>query len=261
MEDIITLENALMQLFFPGPQGNNPRSLRRTVEFLMESAMHLIYDSAALAIQYENPEMSEEECCSIAAGYADRIGEKLPEIRRLLKTDAEAGYEGDPAALSVHEVILCYPYMKAMAVHRIAHLMHRIGIPLLPRMMSEAVHSETGIDIHPGASIGESFFIDHGTGVSIGETTVIGNHVKLYHGVTLGALSVENHGKAIQGKKRHPTIEDGVWIYANATILGNITIGHGSTIYAGTMITQDIPPHSVVRTANTDIAVESNVPR
>ena len=259
MDDIKTLNDCLMQLFFPGHLGDSPKSLRNAVQFQMENTMHLIYDSTALALRYENEGMSEEDGERKAVELADRIAAKLPEIRRILKTDAAAGYEGDPASLSVHEVILCYPYMKAMAVHRTAHLMHKLGIPLLPRMMSEAVHSETGIDIHPGAEIGESFFIDHGTGVSIGETTVIGSHVKLYHGVTLGALSVEDHGASIQGKKRHPTIEDGVWIYANATILGNITIGKNSTIYAGTMITQDIPPCSVVRNANTDITVESSV--
>ena len=256
MDDIRTLEEMLMQLFFPGHQGDNPKTLKKVVQYLMENTMHLMYDSISLALQYEYPDMRETECSDKATSYSDKIGEALPQIRRILKTDAEAGYEGDPAALSVHEVILCYPYMKAMAVHRVAHLMHTLHIPLLPRMMSEAVHAETGIDIHPGAKIGEGFFIDHGTGVSIGETTVIGNNVKLYHGVTLGALSVENHGKTIQGKKRHPTIEDGVWIYANATILGNVTIGKESTIYSGTMITQDIPPYSVVRTSNTDITVE-----
>ncbi len=256
MEDIITLNSCLMKLFFPGHLGDNPKRLRNAVQYQMENTMHLIYDSISLALRYENDELGEEEGNRKAAEYADKIAGKLPEIRRILKTDAQAGYRGDPASLSVHEVILCYPYMKAMAVHRVAHLMHTLGIPLLPRMMSEAVHSETGIDIHPGATIGESFFIDHGTGVSIGETTVIGCSVKLYHGVTLGALSVEDHGASLGGRKRHPTIEDGVWIYANATILGDITIGKNSTIYSGTMITQNIPPHSVVRNANTDISIE-----
>ncbi len=257
MDDIRTLEETLMKLFFPGHQGSeNPKGLRKVIQYLMEDTMHLIYDSIFLALQYENPDKEEGEIEKQAVSLADKVGEALPEIRAMLKTDAQAGYEGDPASLSTHEVILCYPYMKAMAVHRIAHLMYKLGVPLVPRMMSEAVHSETGIDIHPGASIGESFFIDHGTGVSIGETTVIGSHVKLYHGVTLGALSVDNHGKNIQGRKRHPTIEDGVKIYANATILGDITIGKGSTIYSGTMITENIPPYSVVRNANTEITVE-----
>ena len=256
MDDIKTLNDCLMQLFFPGHLGDSPKSLRNAVQFQMENTMHLIYDSTSLALRYENEGMSEEDGERKAVELADRIAAKLPEIRRILKTDAAAGYEGDPAAGSTHEVILCYPYLPALAVYRIAHLMHTMGIPLVPRMMSESIHARTGIDIHPGAVIGESFFIDHGTGVSIGQTAVIGKHVKMYHGVTLGALSVDNHGKAIEGQKRHPTIEDDVTIYANATILGNITIGRGSTIFSGTMITEDIPPYSVVRTANTEIAVE-----
>lgn len=257
MDDIETLERMLMQLFFPGHQGTEtPQKLRRVIQYLMESTMHLLCDSIALALRYSREGMSEEESNAEAERLSDRIGEALPGIRRILKTDAAAGYEGDPASMSVHEVILCYPYMEAMAVHRVAHLMHKLGIPLVPRMMSESIHSRTGIDIHPGAEIGESFFIDHGTGVSIGETSTIGCNVRMHHGVTLGALSVENHGNAIQGKKRHPTIEDDVRIYANATILGPVTIGKGSTVYPGTMITSDIPPYSVVRTANTEIIVE-----
>ena len=258
MEDIETLNSTLLQLFFPGHLGTGTaKSLKNVVQYLMENAMRLIFDSITLALNYEHPDTSGEDCEKEAEKLCDKIGEALPEIRRILKTDAMAGYEGDPASISPHEVILCYPYMKAVTVYRIAHLMHTLNIPLVPRMMSEAVHSATGIDIHPGAIIGESFFIDHGTGVSIGETSVIGNHVKLYHGVTLGALSYSNHGKEDQGRKRHPTIEDGTKIYANATILGNITIGRESTIYSGTLITEDIPPFSIVRTANTEITVES----
>ena len=257
MEDIESLNGMLMHLFFPGHLGTEtPEKLKKVIQYSLDSTMHLMCDSIALSLMYEDEKLSPEEAESKAEGYCDRICEALPEIRRMLKTDASAGYEGDPAAGSTHEVILCYPYLPALAVYRIAHLMHTMGIPLVPRMMSESIHARTGIDIHPGAVIGESFFIDHGTGVSIGQTAVIGNHVKMYHGVTLGALSVDNHGKAIEGKKRHPTIEDGVTIYANATILGDITIGRGSTIFSGTMITEDIPPYSVVRTANTEITVE-----
>ena len=257
MEDIESLNGMLMHLFFPGHLGTEtPEKLKKVIQYSLDSTMHLLCDSIALSLMYEDEKLSPEEAESKAEGFCDRICEALPEIRRMLKTDASAGYEGDPAAGSTHEVILCYPYLPALAVYRIAHLMHTMGIPLVPRMMSESIHARTGIDIHPGAVIGESFFIDHGTGVSIGQTAVIGKHVKMYHGVTLGALSVDNHGKAIEGQKRHPTIEDDVTIYANATILGNITIGRGSTIFSGTMITEDIPPYSVVRTANTEIAVE-----
>jgi len=170
----------------------------------------------------------------------------LPDIRKQLKTDVEAAYAGDPAANSFEEIILAYPGLEAIAVQRMAHALHQQGKRLIPRMMTEWVHSRTGIDIHPGAEIGEYFFIDHGTGVVIGETCKIGNQVKIYHGVTLGARSttdVEN----LRGQKRHPTIEDGVTIYPGATILGGETvIGKGSTINGNVFLTESIPPFSRV---------------
>ncbi|MDR2701710.1 MAG: serine acetyltransferase [Spirochaetaceae bacterium] len=169
---------------------------------------------------------------------------ELPAIRAMLGTDIRAAFKGDPAAKSLDEVILSYPGLEAILVHRLAHFLWLQGIPLIPRMMSEYVHSRTGIDIHPGAEIGESFFIDHGTGVVIGETTVIGKNVKLYQGVTLGALSVK---KELAGKKRHPTIEDDVTIYAGATILGGGTIiGCGSVIGGNVWITKSVPPGSTI---------------
>jgi len=169
---------------------------------------------------------------------------QLPELRRKIHLDVEAAFEGDPAAKSHEEVILAYPGLEAISIHRFAHELWIRNIPLLPRMMSEYIHGKTGIDIHPGATIGESFFIDHGTGVVIGETTVIGKNVKIYQGVTLGALSVR---KELSHKKRHPTIEDEVTIYAGATILGGETvIGRGSIIGGNVWITESIPPFSRV---------------
>jgi serine O-acetyltransferase len=169
---------------------------------------------------------------------------ELPAIRRLLDLDIRAAYGGDPAAKSMEEVILAYPGLEAILVHRLAHFFWIREVPLIPRMMSEIIHRRTGIDIHPGAEIGESFFIDHGTGVVIGETTVIGSRVKLYQGVTLGALSVK---KELAGKKRHPTIEDDVTIYSGATILGGETvIGRGSVIGGNVWITAPVPPGSTV---------------
>ena len=169
---------------------------------------------------------------------------QLPELRRKIHLDVEAAFEGDPAAKSHEEVILAYPGLEAISIHRFAHELWIRNIPLLPRMMSEYIHGKTGIDIHPGATIGESFFIDHGTGVVIGETTVIGKNVKIYQGVTLGALSVR---KELSHKKRHPTIEDEVTIYAGATILGGETvIGRGSVIGGNVWITESIPPFSRV---------------
>lgn len=169
---------------------------------------------------------------------------QLPDIRALLAADVRAAYEGDPAAANTEEVILCYPGVLAVAVHRLAHPLQRLGVPLLPRMMNEWAHRETGVDIHPGASIGPAFFIDHGTGVVIGETTVIGAGVKLYQSVTLGALSFQRNpdGSLVKGGKRHPTLGDGVTVYANATILGGETvIGDGAVIGGGAWVTSSVP--------------------
>lgn len=180
---------------------------------------------------------------------AIRFLEAIPEMRQLLATDVQAAYEGDPAASGLDEVIFCYPGLEAVTVHRIAHQLHRQGIPLIPRMMSEYSHLQTGIDIHPGATIGPSFFIDHGTGVVIGETCEIGTGVKVYQGVTLGAVSFpkDTEGKLVRGTKRHPTIEDGVVIYANATILGGETvIGANSVIGASVWMTRSVPPNTIV---------------
>jgi serine O-acetyltransferase len=176
--------------------------------------------------------------------------ESLPEVYRVLKTDLMAAYIGDPAARGVDEIILCYPAFPAIATFRLAHILYRCAVPLLPRVMTEYAHRRTGIDIHPGATIGESFFIDHGTGVVIGETTVIGKNVKLYQGVTLGALSFpkdEATGMLMKGHKRHPNVEDNVVIYAGATILGGeTTIGHDSEIGGNVWLMESIPPFSRV---------------
>lgn len=167
----------------------------------------------------------------------------LPEVRVLLAGDVQAAYEGDPAATNTEEIILCYPGVLAVAVHRLAHPLYRLGVPLLPRMMSEWAHSGTGVDIHPGARIGPMFFIDHGTGVVVGETTVIGRRVKLYQGVTLGALSFPKNpdGTLVKGGKRHPTLGDGVTVYAGATILGGETvIADGAVIGGGAWVTSSV---------------------
>lgn len=177
-------------------------------------------------------------CFDLAEKTSIALLEAIPEIRRLARLDAIAAYNGDPAAKSGDEVIVSYPGLEAIIVYRIAHFLYECGVPVIPRIMSEHVHGKTGIDIHPGAKIGESFFIDHGTGVVIGETSVIGKNVKIYQGVTLGALSVK---KSLKNTKRHPTIEDDVTIYANATILGgNTVIGKGSVIGGNSWITESV---------------------
>ena len=173
-----------------------------------------------------------------------RFLETIPELRRILAEDVQAAFDGDPAAKSHDEIIFCYPGVAAVTVYRLAHELHRLGVPLIPRMMTEYAHGKTGIDIHPGATIGRRFFIDHGTGVVIGETTEIGDGVKLYQGVTLGALSFPRDaktGQIVRDAKRHPTIEDEVVIYANATILGGETvIGHHAIIGSSAWITRSI---------------------
>ncbi len=188
-----------------------------------------------------------------AAGITQAFAQRLPRIRSLLESDVQAAYEGDPAARSVDEVLVCYPGITAITYYRLAHELHRLGAPLIARMISEIAHSSTGIEIHPGAQIGGFFFIDHGTGVVIGETAVIGEHVRLYQAVTLGAkrFPVDEHGALVKGNLRHPIVEDDVVIYAGATILGRITIGRGSTIGGNVWLTRSVPPGSVISQAQT----------
>ena len=179
------------------------------------------------------------------------FAEQLPSVRKLLDTDITAAYQGDPAAHSPDEALVCYPGIVAMTHHRLAHNLYLLGVPLIARMITELAHSATGIDIHPGAKIGDSFFIDHGTGVVIGETAVIGRHVRLYQAVTLGAkrFDMEEDGTLVKGNDRHPIVEDYVVIYAGATILGRITIGRGSTIGGNVWLTHSVPPNSHITQA------------
>jgi serine O-acetyltransferase len=186
---------------------------------------------------------------ALAQEKAVDLLKRLPDLRVVLEQDVEAAYEGDPAAKGYHEIIFCYPGLEAVTIYRIAHELLLLGVPLIPRMMTEYAHSKTGIDIHPGARIGRSFFIDHGTGVVIGETCDIGRRVKLYQGVTLGALSFprDADGNIIRGMKRHPTLEDEVVVYANATILGGDTvIGHHAVIGSSVWLTHSVDPYTVV---------------
>ena len=190
--------------------------------------------------------MPGKDAKAVVAEFAAR----LPEVKRLVETDVQAAYEGDPAATSPMEVVMAYPGLYAVTIHRLAHELYNLKVPIIPRIMSELAHSKTGIDIHPGATIGERFFIDHGTGVVIGETTVIGKNVKLYQGVTLGAKSFQKDpetGALVKGIKRHPNVEDNVVIYAGATILGgDTTIGHDSEIGGSVWLIGSVPPNSRV---------------
>ncbi|GAK48846.1 serine O-acetyltransferase [Candidatus Moduliflexus flocculans] len=204
-------------------------------------------------------ETSLEQMCPTCASKpqenAYELIRALPDIRRLLALDALAAYEGDPAATRYGETVFCYPSIRVMINHRIAHQLYKTGVPLIPRMISEMAHSATGIDIHPGAQIGEKFFIDHGTGVVIGETCVIGNNVKLYQNVTLGAKSfpLDEHGNPIKGIPRHPILQDNVIVYAGATILGRVTIGAGSTVGGNVWLTKSVPPNSKITRPITEV--------
>jgi len=192
--------------------------------------------------------LNEHECEARAHGIVDALLARLPALERLAASDVQAAYEGDPALHTPDEAIFCYPGVLAITSQRIAHELFKLEVPLLPRMITEHAHSITGIDIHPGAEIGEKFFIDHGTGVVIGETSVIGNRVRLYQGVTLGAKSfpLDEHGKPIKGIARHPIVEDDVIVYSGATILGRITIGRGSIVGGNVWLTRSVPPESHV---------------
>ncbi len=224
-------------------------NVRLAIAEHLHPAYEILVDQIARAVTYE--ERFGSSRAHRPDGWNEEVVlalfEKIPEIRRLLNTDVLAAFAGDPAAKSLEEVVFSYPVIHAIAAHRIAHVLYQAKVPMIPRIISEQAHSKTGIDIHAGAQIGESFFIDHGTGVVIGETTVIGNNVKLYQGVTLGALSVHRAEDPEHAPRRHPTIEDDVTIYAGATILGGETvIGQGSVIGGNVWITSSVPPGSKI---------------
>ena len=213
----------------------------------MEELFRLLNRQIARGLQFCE-ECSENDVMPAAEQLALQFIDQLPEIKRLLYTDVEAMFRNDPAAINYGEVIYCYPVVNAMTHYRIAHVLHQMQVPVIPRIITEQAHSKTGIDIHPGATIGEYFAIDHGTGVVIGETCIIGNHVTLYQGVTLGAKSFkfDSEGNMLN-VPRHPIIEDNVTIYSNASILGRITIGHHSVIGGNIWVTNDIPPYSRIQ--------------
>ncbi len=245
----------LIAALFPGCHETQPVAAGGLERHLHERLAAVAEDlscQVARAFEYEariNGGADVEACARRADAAVARLLDALPEVQRMLHMDIEAGYEGDPAARSTMEVVMSYPGFFAIAVHRIAHILYREGVPLVPRVMSEHAHSLTGIDIHPGAAIGPAFFIDHGTGVVIGETAVIGARVKLYQGVTLGAMSFpkDDQGRLIKGIKRHPNVGDDVIIYAGATILGgDTTIGEHSVIGGNVWLTHSVPPYSTV---------------
>ena len=244
----------LLSILFPGCYCDDKIRESEMLSFLNERLRYVSYMFMRFlkdCLKYNCTLESGCDGCSCekrAAQVMEALFKALPQIRATLITDIEAAKKGDPAAESLDEIVFSYPFLEAIATHRIAHVLYNEQVTIIPRMMSERAHSRTGIDIHPGATIGESFFIDHGTGVVIGETTTIGNRVKIYQGVTLGALSpFDSQGTPLIGKKRHPDIQDDVIIYANATILGgNTVIGKGSIIGGNTWITKSVPPNSLI---------------
>ena len=219
-------------------------TLNVTLRELMVQIQHELHYNSGLEVPGD-----EDRAKSVAITQA--FAKQLPQIRRLLESDIQAAYEGDPAARNIDEVLVCYPGIRAIMLYRLAHVLHGLGVPLIARMISEIAHSATGIEIHPGAQIGGSFFIDHGTGVVIGETAIIGQNVRLYQAVTLGAkrFPVDENGALVKGNLRHPIVEDDVVIYAGATILGRITIGRGSTIGGNVWLTRSVPPGSNISQA------------
>jgi len=245
----------LIAVLFPGCHGREPmpaEQMRSFVEFRLQAVRQTLSEQIEHAFRYQCVFDQCKDCgdCAEKAALAvNRLIGSLVDLKKTLQQDITAAYEGDPAARSIMEVVMSYPGVQAIMVHRIAHILYLEHVPLIPRIMSEHAHSETGIDIHPGAVIGPGFFIDHGTGVVIGETSTLGKRVKLYQGVTLGALSFpkDKDGNPIKGIKRHPNVEDDVTIYAGATILGGeTTIGAGSEIGGNVWLTHSVPPHSKV---------------
>ena len=233
-EVITDVIGKLLRIVYPGyfrERSFRMYNAKHHLSMLMEDVMYNLNRQIKLVLQNEGAEDAETKAQEICLAFFEQI----PHVRALAQTDVQAAYDGDPAASGKDEVIFCYPGLFAITVYRLAHVLYALGVPMIPRIMTEHAHSVTGIDIHPGAAIGDYFFIDHGTGIVIGETTVIGSHVKIYQGVTLGGLTTRG-GQSLKGTKRHPTIEDNVTIYAGASVLGGCTvIGRDSVIILGSV--------------------------
>ena len=246
LHEIIELCRAILFPGFYGKSTVNHHTITYHIGVNIERLYNLLTEQIHAGLCFDAKETGDCACDTKREKAIDLAGQfisRLPALREVLATDVEAAYNGDPAAESYGEIISCYPIIKALSNYRIAHELLLLGVPLIPRIITEMAHSETGIDIHPAARIGHHFTIDHGTGVVIGATCIIGNHVKLYQGVTLGAKSfpLDDDGHPIQGIPRHPILEDDVIVYSNATILGRITVGRGATVGGNIWVTEDVP--------------------
>ena len=259
--EILRVLSELRQVIFQGFFANTEYKVytqRNHLTMMMEDIIFRLSKQIALVLPYDTEKYkgkTQQEISSLAMELTLKFMERVPWIRRVIETDVEAAFDGDPAAYNRDEIIFSYPGLYAIFTNRVAHELYLMDVPLIPRIMTEHAHRETGIDINPGATIGEYFFIDHGTGIVIGETTEIGNHVKVYQGVTLGALSTRG-GRALNNVKRHPTIEDDVTIYSGASILGGETvIGKGSVVGGNTFITRSIPAGTRVSVKNQELVL------
>lgn len=247
--------DGLAAVLFPNRLGR-PDLTEEGIDYFVGYTLDRVLDELFKQIRREllfiSGEGQENAAHQKAVTITQSFTTQLPTVRVLIDSDIQAAYEGDPAARTPDEVLVCYPGITAVIYHRLAHILYVNGAPLVARMIAELAHSATGIDIHPGAQIGESFFIDHGTGVVIGETAIIGQHVRLYQAVTLGAkrFQKDNDGMLVKGNLRHPMVEDDVVIYAGATILGRVTIGQGSVIGGNVWLTHSVPPHSIITQAS-----------
>ena len=257
-DDIIKILDQLRNVIFPGYYKNKSYhvyTVRNNLSMQLEDVLYNLSKQISRVLKYlpKYAGWEERELLREGEKLSLQFLGKITQIRALIQTDLQAAYDGDPAAFNKPEIIFSYPGLYAIMVNRIAHELYLLGIPLIPRMMTEYAHTQTGIDIHPGAVLGKYFFIDHGTGIVIGETAIIGDYVKIYQGVTVGALSTRG-GQKLNGKKRHPTIEDNVTIYAGASILGGETvIGHDSVIGGNAFITASIPPNTRVSIKNQEL--------
>ncbi len=256
-DTVIDIIYKLLRIAYPGYSRDKSYRIynaRHNLSMLIEDVMYNLNKQIAIVLRGQ---MEQTQAEAQAQEISLQFFRAIPAVRAVSQTDVEAFYDGDPAAYSTDEIIFCYPGLFAITVYRLAHVLYTLGVPMLPRIMTEHAHSVTGIDINPGATIGNYFFIDHGTGIVVGETTVIGDHVKIYQGVTLGALSTRG-GQSLRGKKRHPTIEDNVTIYAGASILGGETvIGRDCVIGSNVFITHSIPASTTVSVKSQELQYKS----